>query len=144
MKSVSLISQDDFERLMRDELPFAAYMGLQVEHVAKERASMRAPFSSESLRPGGTISGPSMMGLSDAALYLLVLANIGHEPLAVTTSLSFNFLRKPPPVDLIAEARPLKVGRRLVVGDVSIFAVGSPEKVLAHATGTYSVPPRQE
>ena len=142
-QGLSKIDRSQFERLMREELPFAHDMGLKVEHVSTELASLRAPFSAQSLRPGGTVSGPTMMGLADVALYLLVLANVGHQPLAVTTSLNFNFLRKPPPSDLLAEARPLKIGRRLVVGDVSMYAANSPDQLIAHATGTYSVPPEE-
>ena len=93
------------------------------------------------LRPGGTVSGPSMMALADYALYAAILANIGPVALAVTTSLSFNFLRKPGAHGLVAECRLLKLGRRLAVGEVAITAVGSPDLV-CHATGTYSIPPR--
>jgi len=139
---VSRIDKETFMQLVQQELPFAASMNLSVEGLEADCVSLRAPFQSDSLRPGGTISGPTMMGLADAALYLLVLAQIGLEPLAVTTNLNINFLRKPEPADLIASARPLKVGRRLVVGEVSIFGPGAPDRVFAHATGTYSVPPR--
>ena len=81
-----------------------------------------------------------MMGLADIALYAAILANIGPVALAVTTNLSFNFLRKPATGDLVAECRLLKLGRRLAVGEVAITAVGSPDLV-CHATGTYSIPP---
>jgi len=93
------------------------------------------------LRPGGTVSGPAMMGLADLAMYVLVLAHKGPVALAVTTNLNINFLNKPPPGRLGARARPLKLGRRLAVGDVTIFADAKPEITLAHATITYSIPP---
>lgn len=137
------ISQVQFEKLLCEEVPFAQDMGLVVERVAADRVVMRAPFRVQSLRPGGTISGPTMMGLADAALYALVLANVGLQPLAMTTSLHFNFLRKPPSSDLLAEARPLKVGRRLVVGEIALGSVDAPNTLIAHATGTYSVPPTE-
>jgi acyl-coenzyme A thioesterase PaaI-like protein len=80
-----------------------------------------------------------MMTLADLALYVAILANVGPVALAVTTNLAFNFLRKPEPRDLLAEARLLKLGRRLAVGEVSLFSAGSPDLV-CHATGTYSLP----
>lgn len=95
------------------------------------------------LRPGGTVSGPSMFGLADVALYILTLARIGPEALAVTTNASVDFLRKPAAdADLIAEARVLKAGRVLVVGDVLIRSEGQ-EAPVARANLTYSIPPNR-
>jgi uncharacterized protein (TIGR00369 family) len=101
---------------------------------------VRRTFSAQSLRPGGTISGPTMMGLTDFAMYVAVLASVGPVPLAVTTNLNINFLRKPAQKDLIAECRLIKLGKRLAVGDVQIYSEGEDEMV-AHATSTYSIPP---
>ena len=83
-----------------------------------------------------------MMTLADVTLYVGILAHIGPVGLAVTTNLTFNFLRKPEPRDLIAECRLLKLGARLAVGEVSLFSDGVAEPV-CHATGTYSIPPRK-
>lgn len=91
------------------------------------------------LRPGGTMSGPTIMGLADTAMYFLVLAAIGPAPLAVTTSLSINFLRKPPPGDLHATARMLKLGSRLAVGEVH---VRGGDALVAQASVTYALPAR--
>ena len=104
---------------------------------------VRRVFSAKSLRPGGTISGPTMMGLTDFAMYVAVLASIGPVPLAVTTNLNINFLRKPAPKDLIAECRLIKLGKRLAVGEVRIHSEGEDEMV-AHATSTYSIPPPEQ
>ena len=112
-----------------------------VEAVGPMTARMRMKAGERHLRPGGTISGPSMMGLCDLVLYITILAQIGPVGLAVTTNLSFNFLRKPEPGDLVADCRLLKLGKRLAVGEASLFSGGSPE-VVCHATGTYSIPPR--
>jgi len=101
---------------------------------------IRRKFSDRSLRPGGTISGPTMMALTDFAMYVAVLASVGPVPLAVTTSLNINFLRKPAQRDLIAEAKLIKLGKRLAVGDVVIYSDGE-EEMVAHATATYSIPP---
>ena len=100
---------------------------------------IRRKFNAKSLRPGGTISGPTMMGLTDFAMYVAVLASIGPVPLAATTNLNINFLRKPSQRDLIAEARLMKLGKRLAVGEVQIYCDGE-EEMVAHATTTYSIP----
>jgi len=104
-------------------------------------AQVRLAYDQAQLRPGGTLSGPTMMALADMAMYTLVLSAVGFAPLAVTTNLSINFLRKPEPRDLIGEGRMLKLGKALAVGDVIIRSDGS-EEMVAHAVVTYSIPPR--
>jgi uncharacterized protein (TIGR00369 family) len=104
---------------------------------------IRRKFNPKSLRPGGTISGPTMMALTDFAMYVAVLASIGSVPLAVTTNLNINFLRRPSQRDLIAEARLIKLGKRLAVGEVEIYCDGEDEMV-AHASSTYSIPPPEQ
>lgn len=105
--------------------------------------------SEEHLRPGDTVSGPSMMGLADIAAYAAILAAIGPVPLAVTTNFSINFLRKPPPGLLVADARLMKLGKRLAVCEVGLraphtgtdpFVVAGGEELCAHAVTTYSIP----
>jgi uncharacterized protein (TIGR00369 family) len=115
---------------------------LFIEEVGYGTCRVRMKHHPKNLRPGGTISGPAMMSLADFALYVAVLSVVGRVPLAVTTNLNINFLRKPETGDLISETRLLKAGKRLCVGEVSIFSEGSEEPV-AHVTGTYSVPPRE-
>ena len=105
------------------------------------RARMRLVFGDRHLRPGGTISGPSMFGLADVSLYAAILGSLGPVALAVTTNLNINFIKKPEPSDLIGEARLLKLGKRLAVGEVSIVSTVN-EELVAHAVGTYSIPPR--
>jgi uncharacterized protein (TIGR00369 family) len=92
------------------------------------------------LRPGGTISGPTMFTLADCASYLIVLAHIGKVALAVTTNLNINFISKPEG-DLVADAKLLKLGKRLAVCEISILTK-TDRKLVAHATATYSIPPR--
>lgn len=101
--------------------------------------SVRLKVSDADLRPGGTVSGPSMFLLADVTFYIAVLASIGKEPLAVTTSCNINFLRKPDPNDLIAQAKIFKRGRKLIVGEVTLKSANLKEPV-AHATFTYSIP----
>lgn len=94
------------------------------------------------LRPGGTVSGPVLMTVADVALYVAILGEIGIVPLAVTTSLSINFLRKPPASNrIVGICKLMKLGKSLAVGEVSMYSEGSKEPV-AHAVGTYSIPPR--
>lgn len=95
------------------------------------------------LRPGGTVSGPTLMTMADTGLYAAILAQLGPVALAVTTNLNINFLRKPEPGVLRADTKLLKLGKRLAVGEVSITCNGNPDPV-AHVTGTYSIPPRTE
>ena len=112
-----------------------------LEAVGPLTARMRLDGDARFLRPGGTLSGPSMMALADYALYAAILAQIGPVALAVTTSLTFNFLRKPAGLVLVADVTLLKLGRRLAVGEVRITVPGS-DDLVAQANGTYSIPPR--
>jgi uncharacterized protein (TIGR00369 family) len=134
------ITVAEFEEIVRESLPFAQSLGAVIVELNPERTVLRMAYRDDFLRPGGTISGPLLMGLADLAMYAIVLASIGRVELAVTTSLTINFLRKPPPADIVAEARLLKLGKRLAVGEVALFSVGDPAMV-AHVTATYSIPP---
>lgn len=138
--AMSKISVDVFNQILENEMPWAAKEGLLLEDIGDGTARMRLPYDSGMLRPGGTVSGPSMMMLADALMYAVVLSAIGKVPLAVTTNFNINFLNRPQPVDLVAEGRALKIGRRLAVIEVSIYSAGS-DVVVAHASGTYSIPP---
>jgi uncharacterized protein (TIGR00369 family) len=129
------------ERFLTAEFPQAFHdrSGLSIEEVWQGGARVRQAFQERFVRPGGTLSGPTMMALTDFAMYVGVLASVGPVPLAVTTNLNINFLRKPAMTDLIAECRLLKLGQRLAVGEVTIRSDGQEEPV-AHATSTYSIP----
>ena len=116
---------------------------LRVEDLAPMAATLRLVHHPRHLRPGGTISGPAMFALCDVALYVAILGELGRVAHAVTTNVSINFLRKPAPADLIGKARLIKLGKRLAVGEVALYSEGESEMV-AHATGTYSLPARGE
>lgn len=132
----------ELEGFLAREFPqfFHATSGLTIEEVWLNGCRVRQSYHEASIRPGGTISGPTMMALADFSMYVAVLASIGPVPLAVTTNLNINFLRRPAPRDLLAEARLLKVGKRLAVGEVTIRSDGE-EDAVAHVTSTYSIPP---
>ena len=114
-----------------------------IEELRFGSARLRMEYHSKISRPGGTISGPAMFKLCDYAIYVALLGVIGRVPLAVTTNLSINFLRRPAPVDLLADVRLLKTGKRLAVAEVFLYSDGSDDPV-AHATGTYSIPQQEE
>ena len=110
------------------------------------RLSVEMPVNDKHLRPGGTVSGPSMFALADVAFYLAILQKIGPEGLTVTTSATINFMRKPGLEPLVAIPQIHKLGRHLVVGNVLIYAASDPtfEKPVASASLTYSIPQKQE
>lgn len=113
----------------------------RVVAVGDRAATLRHEVGEAELRPGGTVSGPVLMAVADVALYVAILGAIGIVPLAVTTSLTINFLRKPAAdAAIVAQCRLLKLGRSLAVGEVSLYSEGQAEPV-AHAVGTYAIPP---
>ena len=124
---------------LQEVFPQAARV-IEIEDAAPMRIRLRMHIGSEHLRPGGTVSGPAMFTIADSGFYLATLSMVGPAALAVTTQISINFLRKPEASDLICEARLLKLGRRLAVGECLIWSEGMDDPV-AHASGTYSIPP---
>ena len=122
------------------EFPQAARFPTAIESLAPRAIRLRLSYHEDQLRPGGTLSGPTLMALADRATYLMVLSMVGPVVLAVTTSLNINFLSKPGPRDLVADGTLLKLGKRLAVGEVTIRSDGDGESV-AHVTATYSIPP---
>jgi uncharacterized protein (TIGR00369 family) len=135
------LTRKKLEALLRAEFPemFNAESGYALEALWYGGCRVRRHFHPKSLRPGGTVSGPIMMALADFSIYLAVLSAVGWVPLAVTTNFSINFLKRPAPRDLLAEARLIKLGKRLAVGEIAIRSDGSADLV-AHATATYSLP----
>ncbi|MFM2319303.1 MAG: hypothetical protein RLZZ215_1924 [Pseudomonadota bacterium] len=112
-----------------------------IEAVGDKTCRVRQPIDHSHLRPGGTVSGPTQMFVADIAIYIAILHELGPVALAVTTNLAINFLNKPVAhADIVGECKLIKLGKRLVVGEVYIYSVGSTEPV-AHVVGTYSIPP---
>jgi len=139
---MSRITALEFERIAKERVPFIGQLGAIVEQIEDGCARLQLPFRDDFLRPGGTISGPVLMGLADLALYAAVLSRIGPVELAVTTSLNINFLRRPLPGNIVAEAKLLKLGKRLAVGEVGMYR-DEEEEMVAHVTATYSIPPQK-
>ncbi len=124
---------------IRQGIPAFEGAGCLVTSVTDTQVEVTQQYRDDLLRPGGSISGPTLMALADTAMYALILAQLGPIAMAVTQNLNINFLRRPAPVDTIASARFLRLGRRSAVIDVSIYSAGSDEMV-AHVTGTYALP----
>jgi uncharacterized protein (TIGR00369 family) len=138
---MSGVTVEEFRGIIRDSLPFAAAFGADIVEMGEGRAVAVLPFKSDFLRPGGTIGGPLLMMLADLVLYAAVLSRIGRVELAVTTNLTINFLRKPPPTGIRAEAKLLKLGSRLAIGEVALYS-DDHDEIVAHVVATYSIPPR--
>ena len=138
------VSNAEMDRIVRDDVPAVGQYGVRFDKIGDGTARAVLPYQEDFLRPGGTVSGPVMMGLADVVIYACVLSRIGIVKLAVTTSLNANFLRRPKPVDLIAEGRLLKSGKRLAYGEVTLFSVGEDDDPVCHVTATYSIPPREQ
>jgi uncharacterized protein (TIGR00369 family) len=115
---------------------------IEIEHLDDTTIRVRQKTHDRNLRPGGTIAGPTLMAMVDFGFYLLLLGRLGPVAHAVTTNLNINFMRKPEPVDLLGEGRLLKLGKSLAMGDFTIWSDGKKEPV-AHATVTYSIPPKR-
>ena len=133
-----LMSKVDLENFLEKEFPQVS-SNFKILNTKPNSLSMLMHISDEHLRPGGTVSGPTMFLLADVSFYLATLSIIGPKSLTVTTNCSINFLRKPNISDIISETRVLKIGKTLSVGDVLIYSKGIKEPV-AHASLTYSIP----
>jgi uncharacterized protein (TIGR00369 family) len=128
----------EIAKFLSEEFPQARCI---VEQAGNGRSRVRRLVGSEELRPGGTLSGAVIMAVADVALYTAVLGEAGMVPLAATTHLSVNFLRRcAPSGSVIGVCKLLKTGRSLIVGEVALYSEGS-EDMIAHAVGTYSIPP---
>jgi len=133
------MTANELMELMLHAFPLATPDRFRIETVEDGMVRFRYKATEQDVRPGGTVSGPTLMALSDVGMYFAVLAAIGPVVLAVTTSLNINFLRKPGLGELVVETKMLKLGKRLAVGEVFVFNDGERDCV-SHATVTYSIP----
>ena len=139
--AVLKMSVTELEEFLRVEFPQSFGSGdTSIESADGTSCLLRQRYSERMLRPGGTVSGPTLMALADCAMYVVLLSAIGPIGLAVTTNLNINFLRKGQAgQDILAEAKLLKLGKRLAVGEVNLLSGTSPDPI-AHVTSTYSIP----
>ena len=134
---MSRITKKELQEFFDDKFP---QMDFILEEFDEKSITVKQNISELNLRPGGTISGPTMMALADFAIYAAILREVGLVELAVTTSFNINFLKKPEATrDIFAKCKLLKCGKTLAIGEVSIFSEGI-EAPVAHAVGTYSIP----
>jgi uncharacterized protein (TIGR00369 family) len=141
--STSLLTAAQVSALVDAHFPqvHAGGKHLHIESIGHRVARVRMQGDESQMRPGGTVSGPSMFKLADFSLWVVLLGNLGEHALqAVTTNLNISFLTRPQPGDMVAEARIIKLGRRLAVGEIELYSV-SVEDMVAHATATYAIPP---
>jgi|TARA_B110000259_G_C13750573_1_gene296416 uncharacterized protein (TIGR00369 family) len=137
---MSIVSKMEMEAFFSKEFPQASFV---IESFDEGSVTIRRKVDEGDLRPGGTVSGPTMMGLADCAIYAAILREIGLVALAVTTSLNINFLRKPvADKDILGVCKILKLGKTLATGEVTIYSEGD-DRPIAHSVGTYSIPPNK-
>ncbi len=136
-----VLGTEELTALLAEIFPQVA-ADFRIEELSEDHIQMRLLVQDRHLRPGGTVSGPSLFALADVSLYAMLMARVGPKALAVTTSASIDFMRKPAAgQDVLADCKLLKLGRVLVVGDVLMRSEGS-DKVVARASMTYSIPPK--
>src|SRR5262245_28941265 len=142
--AVAKMSVAELEKFLHEEFPQAFSGGdITIESADGETCLLRRRYNERMLRPGGTVSGPTLMEMADLAMYVVLLSAIGPVALAVTTNLNINFLRRGlPGRDVLAAAKLLKLGKRLAVGEVNLLSGSSPDPI-AHVTATYSIPDKQ-
>ena len=138
--AVSGLSAEQVQALIRSGVPMADDIDLRIDRLDEQGARARVPYQGKLVRPGGTLSGPTIMALADAAMYAVVLGRLGRVEMAVTANLNINFLSKPAALDLLAEARILRLSRRQAVCEVGVFSAGTEDELVAHVTGTYALP----
>ncbi len=135
-----MLTAEQVQALIREGVPMAEDIDLRIERLDAECALARVPFHARLIRPGGTLSGPTLMALADAAMYAVVLGRLGRVEMAVTSNLNINFLARPAPTDLLAEASILRLSTRQAVCEVLLYSAGARESLVAHVTGTYALP----
>jgi uncharacterized protein (TIGR00369 family) len=136
------MTREELRRFLETEFPQAP-AGITVDSVDDTTIRIRQKTLDQHLRPGGTVSGPTLMAMVDFGFYLLLLSRLGPVAMAVTTNLNINFMRKPDPGHLVGEGRLMKLGKALAVGDFTIWNEGEKDPV-AHAMVTYSIPPKRQ
>lgn len=137
------VTPADFDRIMREKVPFVGDLDVRTESLSGDRAVLRLPFNERHLRPGNVVCGPAIFALADIALYAVAWLVIPKADLAVTTEATVHFLSGAKPGDLIAEAKILKAGRRLLIAECHIRSAVD-DSLCAHVIGTYAMPPAEK
>ncbi len=138
-RTAAEVTIEEFERLAKDGSGFLDIYNFVTEEIGHGRARMRLKFREHHVRSGGTMAGPSMMALADFSAYAALMGAIGPVQMAVTSSLSINYLRRPGAADMVAEARIIKSTQRLAFTEVDLYTAGETSPI-AHVTATYAIP----
>lgn len=135
------VGPEEFTRLMHALVPISAQLGIIADYLGEDgSARLSLPYAESFIRPGGSISGPTLMAMADLAMFAGVSGKLGWTPMALTMNQSTTFLKPPKPEGLIAETTPLRFGRRMVFFAVSIFNESALDVPVAHITGSYALP----
>jgi uncharacterized protein (TIGR00369 family) len=135
------ISAAEFTRRMHHLVPLASEIGVIATEMGTDgSARVILPFTPSFARPGGSISGPALMAMADVAMFAGINGKLGWTPMAMTSNQNTTFLKPPKLEGLVAEATPLRFGRRLVVYTVAVFNESAPDVIVAHVTGSYALP----
>jgi len=134
------LKAEKVQELIRAWIPMAEQIDLRVEEISESGARIRIPFDERNKRPGGSVSGPVLMAAGDTAMYAAIVGKLGEVSMAVTSNLNINFMQRPNEVDIIAQGKILKLGKRIAYCEVEIYTSESTELV-AHVTGSYALPP---
>jgi uncharacterized protein (TIGR00369 family) len=137
------LNRSELSEYVKEVFPQAETYQWKVEQLVPGSIAVSMEIEERHLRPGGTVSGPTMFALADVAAYLVILGHIGKVALAVTTSLNINFLSRPPQGNLMARCSLIKLGKRLAICELHITGVED-EHIVAQATVTYSIPPTSQ
>jgi len=137
------VTPADFDAIMRQKVPFVGDMRVVTESLSEDTAILRLPFNERYLRPGNVVTGPAIFALADIALYAVAWLVVPKADLAVTTEATVHFLSGAKPGDLIAEAKILKAGRRLLIAECHIRSAVD-DSLCAHVVGTYAMPPAEK
>ena len=135
------LSPADVDRLVSQGFPAAYAGGYRCEEMGEGWATARWTYDPDTLRPGGYISGPTLFGLADLAFWFATFTVLGPAPMAVTSDLSISFLRPALGGDVLGRAELLRVGKTRLYGEVRLWVDGAADRLVAHATGSYSPPP---
>lgn len=134
------LTASEVQALIYGGLPVAEESGLEIQSVDGESAWVRQPFQANQIRPGGTLSGPTMMALADAAMYAAILGALGPEKMALTQDLHIRFLRPPKAEALLCHCQIVQLGRRSIILEARLYSESAPTKAVALVTGSYINP----
>ena len=137
------VTPADFDAIMREKVPFVGDMGVTTDSLSEDSAILRLPYNERYLRPGNVVTGPAIFALADIALYAVAWLVVPKADLAVTTEATVHFLSGAKPGDLMAEAKILKAGRRLLIAECHIRSAVD-DSLCAHVIGTYAMPPAEK